>query len=420
VSEDRRYLVDQVGGPFLVVGDTAWSLIADLRANDIKAYLDDRQRRGFNAIIVNLIEAKFSTDPPRTRDGIEPFRSSGDFSTPNSDYFDFAHKVIEWANDRGITVWLCPAYLGWGGKDQGFFKQIQAGGREKLRVYGRFVGERFKDLPNIVWMVGGDYAMPREHRWAAVDLAAAIHDAGAKQLMTAHGGQQSAVQAVGEQPWLDINNTYSYARDLFAGIRIDVQQEPVRPLVLIESIYENEHDSRPEQIRRQAYWAMTCGACGQFFGNNPIWHFDGPTLYPVKRPWREELNSSGARAMTHLRAAFITRPWHRLVPLAKQSLVTSGGGGTETITAAATADGTLAMIYVPSTGRAPRKLTVDLSRLAGPVAAVWHNPTDGQSSPAAEQPLANAGDHTFVTPGDNGTGTNDWLLIVEVLSQLSR
>ena len=32
-------------------------------------------------------------------------------------------------------------------------------------AYGRFVGERFKDLPNIVWMLGGDYAFPPSHRW---------------------------------------------------------------------------------------------------------------------------------------------------------------------------------------------------------------------------------------------------------------
>src|SRR5262245_44474862 len=73
VSDNRRYLVDQVGRPFFVVGDTPWSLIAQLEEKDIRHYLDDRRSRGFNSIIVNLIEHKFCTAPPRTRSGLAPF-----------------------------------------------------------------------------------------------------------------------------------------------------------------------------------------------------------------------------------------------------------------------------------------------------------------------------------------------------------
>lgn len=415
VSANKRYLVDRDGKPFLIVGDTAWSLIADLTEDDVRKYLDDRQKRGFNSIIVNLIEHRFATDPPRTRAGIEPFKKRGDFSTPNPAYFDFAHKVIELANERGITVWLCPAYLGWEGGDQGFFREIKAGGVEKFRTYGEFVGRRFADLPNIVWMVGGDYAMPREHRWTAINLAVAIRKAGATQLLTAHGGVQSAVETVGEQPWLDVNNTYSYQAELFRELRHDHERKPVRPYVLIESTYENEHDSRPEQIRRQAYWAMTCGACGQFFGNNPIWHFDGPGLFPVKRTWQQELDGTGSRDMSRLGKAFISRPWQALVPDWKDAVVTAGKGrGTATVTTAATPDHKLAMIYIPSTGHDARELAVDLSRFAGPVTGSWYNPTDGRSTPASEKPLPSTGTHRYRTPGDNGTKTNDWLLILEV------
>ena len=55
-AEGGRYLVDQDGKPFLVVGDSAWSLIVQLGDADIDRYLEDRQKRGFNSIIVSLIE----------------------------------------------------------------------------------------------------------------------------------------------------------------------------------------------------------------------------------------------------------------------------------------------------------------------------------------------------------------------------
>ena len=137
-GEDGRYLVDQKGEPFLVVGDTAWSLIVQLGEGDIDRYLEDRRKRGFNSIIVNLIEHKFCTAPPKTRAGLTPFTQVGDFSTPDPDYFDFAHKVVKKANERGIVAWLFPAYLGYGGGDEGWFREMKASGRAHLRTYGRF------------------------------------------------------------------------------------------------------------------------------------------------------------------------------------------------------------------------------------------------------------------------------------------
>ena len=239
-------------------------------------------------------------------------------------------------------MWLCPAYLGWGGGDQGFFQEIKAGGVEKLKAYGEFLGARFEDCPNVVWMIGGDFKLPEEHHWAINVLAEAIRTGGAKQLMTVHGGVQSAVDVVGEQPWIDINNTYSYDAEIFRLYRKDYRRTKTRPFVLIESTYENEHNSTPGQVRRQAYWALTCGACGQFFGNNPIWHFDGPGLFEAKKSWQKELDSTGSRDMARLKTAFLDRPWHRLTPDFENRLVKRGSGdGIGTVTAAVTPAGDL-------------------------------------------------------------------------------
>ncbi len=150
VSASGRYLVDQKGDPFLVVGDTAWSLIAQGDDAMIDRYLVDRAKRGFNSIIVNLLEHKFAAQPPKTRAGIPPFKEPGDFSTPNDAYFDFARLVVERAGEQGIVVWLAPAYLGYGGGDEGFFKEIKAGGRDKFRAYGSYVGARTKAYARLV------------------------------------------------------------------------------------------------------------------------------------------------------------------------------------------------------------------------------------------------------------------------------
>jgi hypothetical protein len=413
VSADHRHLEDCAGVPFLVVGDTAWSLIAQLDEHDIARYLDDRARRGFNAVIVNLIEHKFASHAPANRGGISPFLAPGNFTQLNPAYFDYAHRALAQAAQRGISAWLCPAYLGWDGGDEGFFKEIKAAGRDALRQYGRFIGERFKDLPNVVWMMGGDYALPPSERWAGDALAAGLRDGGARQLMTAHGGQTAAVETFGDQDWIAVDTVYSYLADLRAPLRAAYLRRPIRPFVLIETTYEGEHDARPEQIRRQAWTAMLSGAGGQFFGNNPIWHFDGPTLFPFAGDWRQALESVGARDMTRLGAWFAGRRWADLAPDLDETIVTVSSGSGPMPVAARTPDGRLAVVYVPADGNQPRDLTVNLHALASAVTAKWFNPARDASSidEGAVRTVADA--PRLRTPGDNGTGVNDWVLMLE-------
>lgn len=415
-ADNGRFLVDQQGEPFLVVGDTAWSLIAQLSAEDIDRYLDDRQRRGFNSIIVNLIEHRFASHAPRTLAGLAPFTTAGDLSTPNPAYFELAHDVVRRANDRGIVVWLFPAYLGYGGGDDGFFQEMRASDRDRLRRYGRFVGRRFKDLPNIVWAMGGDYTPKPEDQWVVAEVAQGILEVDGTHLMTGHGAPEySAVAAFGEPQWLTVNSVYTYESTLFGPVQKEYQRRPCRPFVLLESTYEGEHDASPDQIRRQAYWAMLGGACGQFFGNNPIWHFDGPGLYPVQTTWVEALDGTGSRDMTRLRDFFSALPWQRLEPEQSHAVVTDGyGDGTATALTACTADGRLSVTYIPSTGTASRTLRVNLQHFSRPIGARWYNPADGTWKQIPVDPLPDQGAHRFRTPGDNGTGTSDWLLVLEV------
>jgi hypothetical protein len=387
VSGPCRFLVDQDNYPFLVVGDTAWSLIVQPAESDIERYLEDRQKRGFNSIIVNLIEHKFCDHPPKTRSGLAPFNTPGDFSTPNNDYFDFAAKVIEKANQRGIVVWLAPAYLGYGGGDEGFFRELKAGGKAKLRTYGSFIGRRFRNIPNIVWILGGDYTPEVVDRWTITELGMTIREEDTNHLMTIHASPETSVAAVfGENEWLTLGTVYSYTQALFRPVLAEYARKPVRPFVLIESTYEGEHNSTPEQIRRQAYWTMLGGGCRQFLGNNPIWHYDGPGLFPATSTWLQAMDGPGSRDMIRLRALFLGLPWPQLLPEEDHTLITDGyGQDTATCLTALTADHTFSVTYIPSTGTAARELTVNAAQFPRIISARWYNPRR-ESSPKWKVP----------------------------------
>jgi hypothetical protein len=153
------------------------------------------------------------------------------------------------------------------------------------------------------------------------------------------------------------------------------------------------------------------------YGNSPVWHFGSRGVYDRGGDWVAAMNSPGARDMAVLVRVFRDRQWWQLRPDRDHKVVTAGWGTfgkLDYVTTARTTDGTLVLCYVPSTGTIPRELTVNMSQLAGRTDAKWYNPTNGRSVAIPGSPFSNAGQRTFTTPGDNGTGANDWLLVLEM------
>src|SRR5262249_57829436 len=118
---------------------------------------------------------------------------------------------------------------------------------------------------------------------------------------------------------------------------------------------------------------------------------------------------------------FASLPWWRLRPSgtgsrqAGRDLVVAGGGtrgAADYVTAAVTEGGSHLLAYVPPTGTVPRRITVDMAALRGPVRARWLNPATGAWVEVARG-LGPEDPRPFSTPGDNGTGLNDWVLVLD-------
>ncbi|HEX5999634.1 MAG TPA: DUF4038 domain-containing protein [Hyphomicrobiaceae bacterium] len=408
IPAGARHLVDAHGRPFLLHGDSAWSLIAGLTREDALIYLQDRQARGFNAILVNLIEHRFCRHAPANAYGQKPFLTPGDFAHLNEAYFAHADWVVREAAERGLLVLLAPAYLGNGGGIEGWYREVVASGLDAMRRYGQTLGRRYRDAGNILWVQAGDYDPPRKDLVRAV--ADGIRESDTRALHTAHGGPGSAgIQHWQGEPWLQLNNVYTYGPVYAEALRQYARAERL-PFVLIESAYENEHRAGELRIRCQAYQALLSGAAGQIYGNNPVWHFDGPGLFPAPASWQAQLGSRGAQSMTHVRTLLASLPWWRLVPDADGALLTDGiGSGQNRAVAAATADGKVALIYLPSL----RTVRVAPDRLRGPmVRARWYDPANGTYADAGAVP-AGKGRLAFRPAHANSAGMGDWVLLLE-------
>lgn len=408
IAENHRYLEDAAARPFLITGDAAWSLIGDLSREDADKYLADRQRRGFNTILVSLIEHQFSRNAPRNFYKRAPFLSKGDFAKPNDAYFDDAEWILERARERGFLVLLAPAYMGANGGGQGWYGEMVAAGPKALKSYGRYLGQRFRHFQNIIWVQGGDFDPPDKTLVNAI--AAGIREADPDAQQTMHAGRDTDVASIWQgEDWFKLDTVYTYG-DVASATLKRYSRGPALPFFFIEGIYEGEHNSTEQMIRGIAYGALLSGASGQVFGNNPIWHFAGPDLFEQPKVWQDALPSRGAQSITYLKALFDSADWWTLEPELGKLLVASDPPLRGSAIGGVSADGRLAMIYLSDRSTA----TLRTAALA-PTAenARWFDPSSGQFSEAVAEKTEKPGTVRFQAPRpQNSAGFFDWVLVL--------
>ncbi len=409
-GQGLRYLVDQNNKPFFWLGDAAWSMIAQLGSEDIDFYLNDRSEKGFSVLLVSLIEHKFCTDAPSDYYGELPFTGKP-FITPNEKYFEHADEAINAAAKRNIVILLDPLYLGYDCKDEGWCAEVENSSGNDLYEWGRFVGKRYKDFSNIVWMIGGD-TDPSVVKDRILAMIRGIRENDPNHLFSAHNQPESMAITpwTGEQ-WLTVNNVYSYDSILYSHFRQAYYVNPVMPFYLCESAYENEHNSTPQQLRSQAYQAVLCGSMGCIFGNCPIWHFGASKSWCNSSDWKTQLNNSGSTSMSHFQSLFRSRKWFNLAPDFDHQIIT-GGFGTwghmDYVTAAVDGDRNTIIAYLPS----KHTITANLGRVSGKQARCWwFDPASGNTILIGT--FITSGYQSF-TPASEG----DWVLVIDSMSSI--
>ncbi len=408
VAPDADHLEDAAGRPFLIHGDTAWSLIAELTREEAELYLSDRKKRGFNALVVSLIEYKFASKAPANAYGERPFREPERFSLPNDAYFDHAEWVLRRASDLGFLVLLAPAYLGVGGGGEGWYGEMASAGPDELKAYGQYLGQRFGELHNILWLHGGDFDATDKNVVRAV--VEGIASTGAGGLRTVHSAPDTVTAEYwAGEAWLDLDTVYTYG-DVYGQVLARSQGATAKPVLMLESLYESEHGAGAQTVRAIAYGAMIAGAAGHVFGNNPIWHFSGPGIHHSDLSWQEALSSAGAQSMTHLRRFFEEIAWWEFAPEPDGGVLSADGEGGRLLVAEKN-DRTMAIAY--STGL--NAVIFDSAALGGQrVEFRWFDPANGEYH-ENDIVLAAKGTVRLSPPSPlNSAGDEDWLLILRV------
>ena len=419
VSENQRYILKDKQ-PFTWIGDTAWELFHALDREQAGHYLTTRAAQGFTVIQAVALAELDGLGTPNAYGEIPLINQ--DLCCPNEAYFKHVDFIIDKARDLGLTVALLPT---WGDKlyKSSWGKGPEIFTKDNAYDYGYWIGNRYKDRTNIIWVTGGD----RQPRAGSSDVE--VWRALARGIEAGTGGPDNALITFHPQPneeggsewfhnedWFDFNMFQTgHCRDtkVYEKLYNAWQRLPHKPVLDGEPIYEAhpvcfnlaEHGlSTAYDIRKSVYLSVFAGGFGVTYGCHNVWQMYRPGREPVNGPgnfWYESLHLPAAEQMRHLGRLIGSRPMLERVP--DQSLVKENDlPPADRIQA--TRDKNYAFIY----SAAGKPFTVHPGKLSGRnLKAHWYDPRTGKMTYAGK--MKNRYPHQFTPPGSG----EDWVLVLD-------
>ncbi len=424
VSDNHRFILRD-GKPFFWMGDTAWELFHRLNKEQAVYYLKKRAEQGFT-VIQAVALAEFDGLHIPNPEGDLPLIND-DPRQPNEQYFQHVDYIIDQAAEAGLVIALLPT---WGDK---VFKNTWGNGPEvftpeNAEVYGKWIGARYKNRKNVIWLLGGD-RNPRNDRdlaiWRAMAAGVAEGAGGNDQvLMGFHPrpAEKGSAEWFHNDDWLDFNMFQTgHCRDnnVYDFIQRAYNLSPAKPVIDGEPIYEDHPvcfnarelgTSNALDVRKSVYLTIFSGAFGATYGCHDIWQMYSPYRPAVNGPhvyWQEALDLPGAGQMKYVRKLMESRPALDRVP--DQSLIVEND-----YWAAERIQATRGKDYLFVYSAAGKPFTVNLGKISGEtLRAYWYNPRKGEATQL--ESVKNRGTQQFKPP-TSGYG-QDWVLILDDASK---
>lgn len=419
VSSNQRFLQHADGTPFFWLGDTGWLLPTKLDREEAKLYLENCKKNGFNVVQVQTLCGVpcVNTYGQYSNNRIEPwdmsyFENNGMTYT----YWDHMDYIIREAERNGIYIAMDCI---WGGLVKAGLIDIDG-----AVAYGTFLAERYKNSPNIIWMIGGDIQGDIKPKvWEA--LAKTIKSIDRNHLMTYHPrGRYTSAKWWAKAKWIDFHMYQSGHRkygqrmgnkdypipdnteeDCWMYVDSTWAYSPIKPVIDGEPSYEDipkglHFPDGPRwtasDVRRYAYWDVFAGCFGHTYGHNAIMQMHKPghsvAYASTSKAWHEAQQDSGYISMQYLKSLILSFPFFERLP--DQSVIYKGNG--EKYARIACTRGTDYLLIYNYTGG---QVHIDLTRISGEKKKLWLMDTrDGQLTYIGER---NSGKISMLCPSEN-------------------
>ena len=411
ISSNNRYLQFENGSPFFWLGDTGWLVPQHLDRSEVEYYFNKCRRAGYNMVQIQVMDAV----PSYNIYGQQSLPYGWDFTKADPEgeysYWDHLDYIVRKAEQNGIYIGMVAI---WG-------SQVQSGNinAEQAKAYGKFLAERYKNNPNIIWIMGGDIQGDiHPEVWNA--LATSIKSIDNKHLMTFHPrGRYTSAKWWSKASWMDFHTFQSGHRkygqrmgnkdypipdsteeDNWMYVDSTWAYKPIKPVLDDEPSYEdipkglhdaNEARWQDYDVRRYAYWSVFAGSCGHTYGHNAIMQMLKPG-YPTGygsdgtvKAWYQGLEDPGYNQMQYLSDLMLSFPYFERIP--DQSIIV-GKNGMKYDRLIATRGKDYLMVFNYNSN----VMKIDLRKISGKKKLLWwFNPSDGAIS------FIGTADNTIIT-----------------------
>ena len=389
VSDNQRYLMHENGTPFFWQGETGWLLPERLDRAEAEWYLQRCREEGYNVVQVQVLDNVPAVNIYGQLSNTDGWNFAAIDRKGVYGYWDHLDYIIRLAEQNGIYIGMVAI---WGGLVKDGKLSV-----EEAKKYGAFLGNRYKNRPNIIWFMGGDIQGDiKPEVWNA--LATSIKAADPNHLMTYHPrGRYTSARWWSKAAWLDFHTFQSGHRKY--GQRMgnkdypipdDTEEDnwmyvdstwaynPMKPVLDAEPSYEdipmglhdkNEPRWKACDVRRYAYWSVFTGSCGHTYGHNAIMQMLKPG-YPTSygdagdvKTWYQALNDPGFQQMKFVRQLILSFPYFERV--GDQSIIVDNGTKYDRLIATRGTDYLLVYNYTS------RDMKLYFTKISGEKKNVW-------------------------------------------------
>lgn len=427
VHPSGRYLRDAGNKePVYLHAYTAWSLITQVSQAEIATFLSTMQGLNVNALILQAIERDGTVLPSLAGD--TPFTGTtggeADLTTPREAYWAHVDWVLNQCAARGIHALLYPIYYGASAAGWGI-NPMPANGATKLGQYGAFLGARYANQPNIIWVNYADALPNSTGRGYVKNVYDGIRSTDVAGRL--HGNHYARPSLSTDDATVPCDINFSYTKGAGVSPRVhDVclsgWSAAAKPVSVIENYYAHRVVDAPNptaQQQRSNHWEARLSGASSMFGDEWVHGYGKETSNnPTNQDWRLQFGTTDVLALAKVRSFFVARQWWLLEPrpTAGTDLLTAGGGTRDSNgykCRALARDGNWGAVYVTD----GTTCTVNLALFSGTVTARWYDPVSGTYSAVTGGPtFAASGTHAFVASsevGSNSGGGTDWVLVLE-------
>ena len=448
---------DANGKAFFMAGICPQNFIHTVSRANMDAYFKARHEQGFNIAWAMISGWDHFGKPPFLPGGnysreVDVHDAAGNaiqldpknpsFAPPNLNmaYVGSVDEMVMASARNGVYLFLGP--MNEPGMDWPRHSQADC------VAWGRFWGDRYAKYPHVNILMGSDDVPQPQSNWIVDGLKRSLSDRlfCIDQAIYDPKGKHDNIP----NPWWQVVDQHAIWINLWGWYEWETPNSmaqtgsyqhatwltysqaarwgvPTAPTFIVESEYtsyppdEGEGTGQAQEIvmkqgdhaLRRQLWSVPLGG-GSGFGiignindaiNDPMTTLHDPTL----------------KYVAYCKSFFTSRAWERLEPDYKHTFLVSQTTGPAMndptyVSAAITRDGTLGLVYYPGLSGNAFKLTLKLSKMGGGTGAsnvYWFDPSSGTRRNIPGGPFANAGSHTFTTPGNNHAGSTDWVLVAE-------